>query len=143
MRLITFLVLTALLMTTVWGGDIVFIANKDIKINKVSKKLLARIYLGKVNVIDGVEVIPVNLPPNNPLRKEVEKELLGMDREELQLYWNRMYLEGIEPPIVLPSQKAVVEFVKKVKGAIGYVEEKYVDKDVKVIFRLKWASDSR
>lgn len=143
MRLITFLVLTVLLMTTVWGGDIVFIVSKDTKINKVSKKILARIYLGKVEVIDDVEVIPLNLPPHNSLRKKVERKLLGMDREELQLYWNRMYLEGIEPPIVLPSQKAVMEFVKSVKGAIGYVEEKYVDKNVKVIFRLKWGSDSK
>jgi len=44
---------------------------------------------------------------------------------------------GQRPPITMKSQQAVKTFVKKVDGAIGYIEMKNLDKSVKVIYRWK------
>jgi len=95
------------------------------------------IYLKEINFINGVEVVPVNLPAGNPLRKIVEEKVIGLSGEMLRIYWNRKYVYGVEPPIVLSSEKAVVKFVKKVKGAIGYVREENLDEGVRVVYRLK------
>ncbi len=122
---------------TVWGGDIVFVVSKDVKVETLSKRELRKILLREKDFIDGYVAVPVNLPPDNPLRKEVEDKILNMDEEELQLFWNRKYLNGIDPPLVFASQKAVKAFVKKVKGAIGYIDESELDEDLKVVFRLK------
>ncbi len=120
-----------------WGGDIVFVVSKDVKVEKLSRRDLRKIFLKEKEFMDGYSAIPVNLPPNNPLRVEVQKKILNMDEEELQLFWNRKYLNGIDPPPVFASQEAVKAFVKKIKGAIGYIDESQLDEDLKVVFRLK------
>ncbi len=121
----------------VWGGDIVFVVRKDVNVGKLSKKEIRKILLREKDFVDGLIAIPVNLPPGNPLRKKVEEKVLNMDEEELQLFWNRKYLNGIDPPPVFASEEAVKAFVKKMRGAVGYIDEEKLDDDLKVIFRLQ------
>ncbi len=134
-------VLTALLL--VWltlsrAGDIVFIVSERVDVESLSAKEIRKIFLREKSFIDAVTALPVNLPPKDPLRKEVESRILGMDEEDLQLFWNRKYLNGVEPPLVLASQEAVKAFVRKVPGAIGYIDEDMLrDGDLKVVFRLE------
>ncbi len=129
--------LIALCMSTAMGGEIVFVINKDVQVDKLPKKEIRKILLKKRKFLKGLKLIPLNLPPENGLRKLVEKKVLGMDREEVELYWNKSYLHGVEPPLVLNSEEAVKEFVKKVKGSIGYISSEKLDEDLKVIYRLK------
>ena len=135
------LVILTVFITLGRTEEIVFIVNKSLNIDKADKDFLVKIFLREVDFIDGYEVVPVNLPPNNPLRKIVERKLLKMTREELSIYWNKKYLDGIEPPLVLESEEAVKEFVKKVKGAVGYISSKKLDKDLKVIFKLNYEDE--
>ncbi len=100
---------------------------------KVSCEDIKHIYLKEIIFINGIKMIPVNLPANSTIRKYFRKYVLGMDEEEISLYWNEKYYEGITPPLVLKSQKAVKEFLKKVKGSIGYITKKYLDKDLKIL----------
>ncbi len=117
--------------------ELLIIANKSIPVNSVSKRDIKLIYLKKKLFIKYIRVIPVNLHPFNPLREKFNKYVLEMDEEQLALYWNEMYFKGVDPPIVLKSQKAVVRFVSKVEGAIGYITPKYLNNSVKVILRIK------
>jgi len=119
------------------GGDVVFIVGKNTKIYKLTKEQVREIYLKEIEFVNGVELVPVNLPPENSLRRIVEEKIIGLSEEMLKIYWNRKYVYGIEPPIVLGSEKAVIKFVKRVKGAIGYIREENLDEDVRVVYRLK------
>ncbi len=131
-------VLLAVLAVAVgWAGDIVFIVSKDSDIKGITLSELRKIYLREKEFFGGQYAVPVNLPAGSPIRKVVERKVLRMGNEELELYWNRKYLDGTEPPVVLSSEKAVKEFVRKVKGAIGYVDEDNLEEDLKVIYRLK------
>ena len=98
---------------------------------------IKRIYLKEKMFINGKKIIPVNLPANHPLRKIFNRYFLKMDEEELSIYWNEKYYEGITPPIVLKSQNAVKIFLKKVKGSIGYLTKDYLDKNLKVLCIIK------
>jgi len=93
---------------------------------------LKRIYIDP----QGHALIPVNLPAESPLRSAFTHTLIGMDEAQLRDYWNRRYFQGQSPPYVLGSQKAVVQFVAKTPGAIGYVRPDKVTADVQVIFKL-------
>lgn len=84
----------------------------------------------------GHALIPVNLPAENPLRTAFTHALIGMDETQLRSYWNRRYFQGQSPPYVLGSQNAVVQFVAKTPGAIGYVRPDRLTGDVQVIYRL-------
>ncbi len=112
------------------------VMNKNTPV-KLSCEEVKLIYLKEIRVINGITLIPVNLPANNPVRTYFRKYILNMDEEELSIYWNEMYYEGITPPIVLKSQEAVRRFIKKVKGAIGYLTKKYIDKSMKIICSIK------
>ncbi len=123
---------------TVKAGEIIIIGNKSIPVSYLTKREVKLIYLKKKLFIKNQKVIPVNLHPFNPLRKKFNRYILNMDEERLNLYWNEMYFKGIDPPLVLSSQRAVVEFVSKVKGAIGYISPKYLNKKVKVLLKVKY-----
>lgn len=130
-----------LVIFLIWYGsfaeEILIIGNKNLPVDKLSIYEVRLIFLKKKLFIKNVKLVPVNLSPFNPLRKKFNKYILGMDKEQLILYWNTMYLNGIDPPIVLSSQRAVIKFVSKVKGGIGYISPKYLNNNVKVLLRVK------
>jgi ABC-type phosphate transport system substrate-binding protein len=130
-------IVTLLICFNSFGEEILIIGNKGLPTDHLSLHEIKLIYLKKKLFIKNVKVVPVNLSPFNPLRKEFNRYVLRMDNEQLVLYWNTMYFNGIDPPVVLSSQRAVVEFVSKVKGGIGYITPKYLNKKVKVLLRVK------
>jgi ABC-type phosphate transport system substrate-binding protein len=98
---------------------------------------LRGIYLKKIFLDNaGHPFIPVNLPPDSPLRHAFARSVFRMDEQQLQTYWNRRYFQGVSPPYVLGSQKAVVRFVAETPGAIGYVNTCYLDDRVRPLLLL-------
>lgn len=103
----------------------------------LSHGTLRDIYLMKVFVDrDGHRLIPVNLPPESPLREAFTRALIRMSDNRLQDYWNRQYFQGVSPPYVLASPQAVVRFVASTPGAIGYVPACALDTSVQVALWL-------
>jgi hypothetical protein len=62
--------------------------------------------------------------------------VLGALPEELETYWNDQYFHGVMPPHVVTSEEAVLRFVVSTPGAIGYVTEGAVTKEVQVLLLL-------
>jgi hypothetical protein len=70
---------------------------------------------------DGTPVSPVNLPAASPLREEFSRLVLGQSTRELAEYWKDLYFHGTQPPAVLDSEEAVLLYVSRTQGGIGYV----------------------
>ncbi len=70
---------------------------------------------------DGSAVVPVNLPASSPIREEFSERVLGQTTRELAGYWSDLYFHGTQPPRVLDSEEAVLLFVTRTPGSIGYV----------------------
>lgn len=103
----------------------------------LDRDTLRDIYLKKIFVDkEGHRLIPVNLPPESPLREAFTHLLIRMPDNRLQDYWNRQYFQGVSPPYVLASQQAVVRFVASTPGAIGYVSACFLGPDVHVALWL-------
>jgi len=106
----------------------------DISLNTAT---LRDIYLKKIFLDDhDREYIPLNLPADHVLRRAFSLALFNKGAQELQSYWNQRYFHGITPPYVLASPQAVVQFVAKTPGAIGYVMPCNLDDRVKQILAL-------
>lgn len=104
---------------------------------RMDARLLRDIYLKKIFLDDtGRKFIPVNLPAEHPLRSPLSDSLFGMSSDALQDYWNQRYFHGVTPPYVLGSQDAVLRFVAKTPGAIGYVAPCFLDASVRRILSL-------
>ncbi len=126
-----------LIFYTSFSGDIAVVVSKSMSVNAVSKEDLKKIYLKIKIFLKGEKVIPVNLPPDSYLRNIFQEKILEMDSEQINLYWNEMYFHGVEPPLVLSSEEAVKRFIKKVKGAVGYIRLENVDSELKIIYIIR------
>jgi len=117
--------------------EIVVIVAQGMPELRLDPSTLRDIYLKKIFLDDhDQEFIPLNLPPDHVLRRIFSLALFNKDPQELQNYWNQRYFHGITPPYVLASPQAVVQFVGKTPGAIGYVTSCDLDPSVKRVLSL-------
>ncbi|MGD8589948.1 MAG: hypothetical protein PVG22_14075 [Chromatiales bacterium] len=134
-----------LLSDPLWAQDeiAIIVAIDSTEVN-IDHKKLREIYLKKILLAsDGSDLIPVNLPPQHPLRLSLSETLFNKSAQQLQDYWNQRYFHGITPPYVLHSQEAVLQFVAKTPGAIGYIASCRLDDRVKRVFSLNAPADQR
>jgi ABC-type phosphate transport system substrate-binding protein len=124
--------------------EIVVVVARDAPDFPVNRITLRDIYLKKIFMDDnGRPFVPVNLPPENPLRRSLAETLFNKSAQQLQDYWNQRYFQGVAPPYVLGSQEAVVQFVAKTPGAIGYIAACRLDERVKQVFAISLAPAQR
>jgi ABC-type phosphate transport system substrate-binding protein len=117
--------------------EIAIIVAKDSTEVSIDRRKLRDIYLKKLLLAaDGSDLIPVNLPPDHPLRLSLSETLFHKSAQQLQDYWNQRYFHGITPPYVLHSQEAVVQFVAKTPGAIGYIAACRLNDQVREVLKL-------
>ncbi len=116
------------------ANAILVIANPSVPMASISRKELAAIYLLRVTLWpDGQTIVPVNQDSDNPLRGHFSDRVLRQTPAILANYWNQMHFQGKNPPLVLESDEAVNAFVRKVPGAIGYVNANTPTQGVKVM----------
>lgn len=118
-------------------ADIYVIANKALALNDLSKEDIAAIYLlKKKHWDDGEPMLPINLPAQSPARNQFTEQIFDSTPEKLGGYWDKMLFKGITPPLTQNSEQAVTLFVERMKGAIGYVENKPDNPNVKIMYKL-------
>ena len=106
------------------GGTILVIANASVPASSLSVETLGDIYSRRMMVWrNGTPIVPVNREAGSWERRDFSLRVFGRAPEALAGYWSRMHFQGINPPLVLESDAAVVAFVRDVPGAIGYVEK--------------------
>ncbi len=118
-----------------FAGEYAVISNKSVK--SFSESEIKAIFLKKLTSIDDITLVPVNLEAGDSLRLKFEEKLLDMSFERLKSYWTKEHYLGHRPPVNMKSEESVKAFVKKVDGAIGYINSNSVDESVKVLY--KWS----
>lgn len=132
-----YIFLLSLLFPMVAKCDIYIIANKSLSISELSKTEVAAIYLlKKQHWDDGEIVVPINLPAQSVARNYFTDKVLESSTDKLSSYWDKMSFRGINPPMTQNSEQAVYLFVERVKGAIGYVETKPNNDNIKIVHKI-------
>ena len=124
-----------MLSTTIFANEYVIISNKSM--NTLSIAQIKAIFLKKITFIDDTKVVPISLGTRNPLRVKFEKKVLKMSFVRLKSYWTKQHYLGKRPPISMKSQESIKAFVKKVDGAIGYIDSNSLDDSIKEIYRWR------
>lgn len=84
--------------------------------------VLRRIFLMRqVMWPGGTPAHPVNLPASSSVREVFSEALFGQSVREQAPYWNERYFHGTRPPPTVASEAAVLLFVERTEGAVGYV----------------------
>ena len=123
------------LSLTLGAKEYAVIANEMVE--ELSPVQIKAIFLKKLTHVNGLHMVPVNLPSDKPLRKVFEKELLHMSEKRLKAYWIKQHYHGKRPPVVMKSQESALLFVRKIQGGIAYVELSKIDQPVKILYTFK------
>ncbi|SMF60104.1 PBP superfamily domain-containing protein [Tistlia consotensis] len=103
--------------------ELLVVANPSVEVPApLSLGQLAAIYLLRITRWpDGSHIVPVNREATSGVRALFTERVLRQSNASLAAYWNEMHFKGRLPPVVQESEQAVLAFVRKVPGAIGYV----------------------
>lgn len=129
-----FLLVTSLSCTFLKAETLYIIGHKGSFGAEHTVEHIADYYLLKIKENDvGDSIIPINLPLNNPVRTKFSTTIFNRSPNALSDYWDRLSFRGIRPPIIQNSEQAVVLFVSRIKGSIGYVSQKPVNDQIDVL----------
>lgn len=104
------------------ADSIVVIVHPDVPATRITVAEARRIFLRRSSFwSDRRRIEPVNLPATSPVRDTFSRRVLGRAPAELAAYWNDRYFHGTSPPPVLESEQAMLLYVARTPGAIGYV----------------------
>lgn len=119
--------------------ELLIIANRSVNIAKpVPLSRIAAIYLLRMTTWpDGTHIVPVNREALNPERVTFTSRVLRQDNASLSVYWNEMHYKGKLPPVVQESEQAMLAFVQKVPGAIGYISAATAPVGVEVLAHVR------
>ncbi len=123
------------------GHDpLVMVVNKANATAEVGKAEAKKLLLGTTaSWADGKKVVVVLRPQGTPDRAELLKEICGMTEAEFTRYEMQAMFTGRVPVKMQdePSTAAIKAFVKANPGAVGFVHESEVDKDLKSVLTLQ------
>lgn len=91
--------------------------------NPVRNGELSAIFMRRVRAWpDGTPIVPVDQPPRSAARERFSEAVHGKSVAYVTRYWHRLIFSGRGiPPRELPDDAAVLDFVSRTPGAIGYV----------------------
>jgi ABC-type phosphate transport system substrate-binding protein len=106
------------------NGAVAFkvIVHPSVTGQKISRDVVAEIYLGKVaRWADGRHIMPVDLSSTSAVREAFSNAVLGLRVEEVKNHWLKSASQGRRPPLTKASDEEMIAAVAAEAGAIGYV----------------------
>jgi hypothetical protein len=132
--------LMALLMFAITPAraELVVIVNVDRDIDYLSHEEVVNIFMGRYRKLaEGISLQPLDIKGDAPERRDFYAKLLDKSLAEINAYWARLIFSGrTSPPLALTNQSEVIERIAHDSNAIGYVERKNLNAQVKIVFTL-------
>jgi ABC-type phosphate transport system substrate-binding protein len=119
------------------ASELMVIVSTQVPDDSISAEQLANIYTLKKNFwADKTMIVPVNREASSAEREKFSEAVFHLSSRELAEYLDRLRFLGKLPPVVQTSDEAVISFVRKVPGAIGYISANKVPSGLKILMRL-------
>jgi ABC-type phosphate transport system substrate-binding protein len=127
-----------LLATSADAEELLIIANPSVNLaTPLTLNEIAAFYLLRATSWpDGRRIVPVNREPTSEVRTKFTVIVLQQDKASLVTYWNNMHFMGKLPPVVQESEQAMLAFIQKVPGSVGYISASTAPINVKVLARV-------
>ena len=127
-----------LLATSASAEELLIIANPSVNLTTpLTLNEIAAFYLLRATSWpDGRRIVPVNREPTSEVRTKFTVIVLRQDKASLVTYWNNMHFMGKLPPVVQESEQAMLAFIQKVPGSVGYISASTAPINVKVLARV-------
>lgn len=125
---------TLFFMASASKADVLFIVNKSVPVETLKKSEIKKIFLGDNPVWPNGEEIKLVTQVNTDIQKEFTITFTQRSASQFSNHWRKVMFSGKGMiPESVQSDHAVINFVKKTEGAIGYISPQSVTKDVKPV----------
>ncbi|GAB3357722.1 MULTISPECIES: phosphate ABC transporter substrate-binding protein [Giesbergeria] len=116
-------------------GSVVVIAHRAVPVEKLDPSQATQIFLKQVQTWpDGKPIQPIDIKEGAPLRMEFYSKVTGRSPGQLRAYWARQAFTGMGfPPREVATAADVSKAVQATPGAIGYIDRKSAEGNVKVV----------
>lgn len=118
------------------SADILVIGHPDISATSIDSAELADIFLKRQSRYADGKVVPVNRLAKSTIRTQFESAILQLSEREIKKYWLKLRFKGVRPPVIQNSDNAAILFVKRVPGAISYINSDTVPEGTILLFRI-------
>lgn len=137
--LVAVLILLGALVSSGASAELAVIAHPDSQVLRLDRAQLINIYMGRYRQLPtGEAALPADLAP---LKARFYRALVNKDLAEINSYWARLVFSGqVPPPVQLQSSAAVLEYVRRHPGALGFIDVIDAPADLKVVARLPEAT---
>lgn len=116
-------------------ADVVVVVSQYSSLTNLTKDQLKQIFLGYTDVIQGIVVIPIEPSDNDELVEEFHSKITGKSLSQIKAHWAKLVFSGIStPPKRVRTPEALKKLISDNVNTIGYIDRKYVDKSVKIIY---------
>lgn len=103
---------------------------------KLDSRIIRKLYTGRATEINGQPVVVVNAPPGSPVRERFTLSYLNQTDEKYEAYWTvRRFIGKGLPPREINSSEAVIDFVQRTQGAVGYIDSAELKPGLNVLSR--------
>ena len=139
MKYLRYILISLSLMMSVCRADIYVIVNQKNSSSEMTKNEVSALYLGRYQAFrDGTFSLPFDQPADSQTRADFYRLLTGKNIEYINAYWARVLFTGrATPPRQLDNDAAIAEVVRQNVSAIGYVSDKSVTSNTKIVLTLK------
>ena len=134
LRIILFIAALAGLSATVQAADVAYIVNAQSTETSLSAEDLKSVLLGNKIKWDGGGVIKLAVLTAGPVHDQVMQERAQRSADQFDKYWKKLVFTGKGVlPVQAADDAAVLDYVAKTPGALGYVAAASVTAQVKVL----------
>lgn len=101
----------------------IVVVNEEAGVDEISAEELGKIFVGRSkNWPNGLEIKPVELSPEDPVRAAFSMAVLGKSVDSVKEYWQRQIFSGRSmPPPERETAQDVLKWLLGQPGGIGYV----------------------
>lgn len=121
------------------SAELVLVVNPQSGVEQLTKSQAINIFLGRHRELSsGAAAAPIDLPATSPDKALFYQLLVQKDLSQMAAYWSRFVFAGsTAPPIQAASTQEVLQLVANNRGAVAYLDRRYVDTRVKVVLTLE------
>ncbi len=129
-----FIILIGLAGAARADGPVVVVANKGISEDSFSKKDVRNIFLGKKKKLAGGQSAKIVTLTVKDLHAEFLKSFINKTSSQWQRYYRQLVFSGKgSNPKTFGREQALIQYVAKTDGALGYASQGSVTDKVKMI----------
>jgi ABC-type phosphate transport system substrate-binding protein len=116
--------------------DLVLVANANSGIERLTKREVVNIYLGRYRRLDtGSTAEPIDLSSKTDAKAMFYRLLVDKNLAEINAYWSRLVFSGkTRPPQQVDDVDKVLDIVAHNRNALGYIDRAAVNSQVIIVF---------